>query len=390
MSTPYERRYLRARQPPHRLGTPCSNWTAVFKPDGPEALLNRRTNCPPELQTRGRILDLMPADAPHRALDDRASVAPAGRRNHLGPADLLPAQDELARMVFPVDVPAHIDPAGRNRKRAILDCIGGQLVQNQREALRRLLPHHQIDSIKADTVGKRRGFGGENLTERCPAPLLLAHHGVGPTERLEPVDEHLAGVHERAISIEAVQSHRLNDGEQILNAVIELAHKQPLLLFDALTPSDVHGARSAAVVVRNALITRLVTLITRAYPEPKKGDLHLREAARLLEKDNVTRQIFGSGDDKKKLAEFEAHWIKCRGDHRLPRIKHFRDKYTAHLGEPKDVDAASYRDLFEFGTLTARAMELLALVTRVAVEPISTDPDIVSSAEAFWAAWYAG
>jgi hypothetical protein len=91
------------------------------------------------------------------------------------------------------------------------------------------------------------------------------------------------------------------------------------------------GAGSSAMVLRNALISRLVILIARAYAVSKHGDLHLRVAACLL-KDNVTRQIFGSGNGAEKLAAFDAHWAKCRGDHRLPAIKDFRDKYTAHLG----------------------------------------------------------
>jgi AbiU2 len=146
------------------------------------------------------------------------------------------------------------------------------------------------------------------------------------------------------------------------------------------------GAGRAAVVFRNALIARLVTLIARAYAIPKHGDLHLRVAAVLLE-DNATRQVFGSGNGAEKLAAFDAHWAKCRGDHRLPAIKTFRDKYTVHLGEPKDIQEATYRDLFEFGAKTAAAMELLALATGVAVNPISTEPDLVSSPEAFWAPW---
>ena len=61
---------------------------------------------------------------------------------------------------------------------------------------------------------------------------------------------------------------------------------------------DDSGAGSAARVVRNALIARLVILIAGAYPAPRKGDMHLDEAARLLKNDNVTHQIFGSGDGK--------------------------------------------------------------------------------------------
>ncbi len=147
------------------------------------------------------------------------------------------------------------------------------------------------------------------------------------------------------------------------------------------------GAGQAAVVVRNALVARLVTLIARAYPEPKKGDMHLREAARILETDNLTRQIFAAGAGKERVASFDAHWTKCRGDHRLERIKHFRDKFTAHLGEPKNIEAATYTDLFAFGGETARAMELLAVAAGVAVNPIKRDPEIESSAEAFWTPW---
>jgi hypothetical protein len=126
------------------------------------------------------------------------------------------------------------------------------------------------------------------------------------------------------------------------------------------------GAARSAMVTRNALLSRLVILIARAYAKPKHGDLHLRVAAELLE-DNRTRQVFGAGNGAAKLASFDEHWRKSRGDHRLPGIKEFRDKYTAHLGEPKNIQEATYRDLFAFGIETAKAMELLALATGAAV-----------------------
>jgi hypothetical protein len=146
------------------------------------------------------------------------------------------------------------------------------------------------------------------------------------------------------------------------------------------------GAANAAMVVRNALIVRLVILIARAYACPKHGDLHLRVGADLL-KNNVTRQVFQGGNGLAKIAAFEAQFAKCRGDHRLPSIKHFRDKYTAHLGEPKNIPEATYRDLFAFGAATAEVMELLARATGVAVTPIKTDPDLLASPDAFWAPW---
>jgi AbiU2 len=152
---------------------------------------------------------------------------------------------------------------------------------------------------------------------------------------------------------------------------------------------DEAGADRAGAVVRNGLIARLVLLIARAYANPKQGDLHLAVAAGLL-KHNPTRQVFGGGNGAEKLAAFDSQFAKCRGDHRLPLIKEFRDKYTAHLGEPKEIKETTYGDLFAFGAETARAMELLALATGVAVNPLSTDPELVSAPEAFWAPWKEG
>lgn len=146
------------------------------------------------------------------------------------------------------------------------------------------------------------------------------------------------------------------------------------------------GAARAAGAIRHALTARLVLLIARVYADVRQGDLHLRVAACLLN-DNTTRQIFGSSNGYDKLAAFDKQWMRCRGDHRLPRIKEFRDKFTAHLGEPKDIPEATYSDLFAFGAETAKAMELLALATGVAVKELDTDPSLVSAPEAFWTPW---
>jgi hypothetical protein len=146
------------------------------------------------------------------------------------------------------------------------------------------------------------------------------------------------------------------------------------------------GAGRAAMVARNALIARLVTLVARAYANVKQGDLHLRVAAELLE-NNTTRQVFGGNNGAAKLKAFDEHWKKCRGDHRLPGIKQFRDKYTAHLGEPKEIKEATYSDMFGFGAASAKAMELLALATNTAVNPINTDDELVTAPKEFWAPW---
>jgi len=147
------------------------------------------------------------------------------------------------------------------------------------------------------------------------------------------------------------------------------------------------GADNAAITARNAMIAYLVVLISRAYADPKPGDLHLRVAADLLKSDTLARSIFNAGDASKKVAEFEAQWAACRGDYRLQRINHFRDKFTAHLGEPKDIPVPLYRELFAFGDATVKAIELLALAIGVADKPIESNIDAVLSANAFWKPW---
>jgi hypothetical protein len=147
------------------------------------------------------------------------------------------------------------------------------------------------------------------------------------------------------------------------------------------------GAANATTAVRNALIGYLVLLIARTYSDPRPGDLHLRVAADILQRDKTAREIFDTANRPKKVADFEAHWKKCRGDHRLQRITHFRDKYTAHLGEPKDIPEPEYGELFGFGLATVQATDLLALATGVAVKSVKDDSDALPSAEAFWGPW---
>lgn len=150
------------------------------------------------------------------------------------------------------------------------------------------------------------------------------------------------------------------------------------------------GAGRAAIVLRNSMIARLVTIVARAYAPAKHGDLHVRIAKDLL-KDNVTRQIFTStAGGKERVSDFETRWPKCCGDHRRPRVKEFRDKYTAHLGEPTEIETATYNDLFRFAAATAELMESLALVTRAAVNPVASDADVMECADKFWQPWKAG
>ena len=151
--------------------------------------------------------------------------------------------------------------------------------------------------------------------------------------------------------------------EQALNDAIEITLLVSLLreYQKVKKQAETGAARQAARVNENALLARLILLTARAYSRnTRHGDLHVQRAACLL-KDNTTRQIIGIGDGAENLKGFEAHWLKCRGDHRRPKIEAFRDKFTAHLGEPKNLDEATYKEVFEFGLATAEAMQMLAI-----------------------------
>src|SRR5689334_18368303 len=54
------------------------------------------------------------------------------------PSPLPPVEDQLSRIGAIFDAPGYIDATGRLAQRAILDGIGGELVDREREGLRRL------------------------------------------------------------------------------------------------------------------------------------------------------------------------------------------------------------------------------------------------------------
>jgi lysyl-tRNA synthetase class 1 len=148
------------------------------------------------------------------------------------------------------------------------------------------------------------------------------------------------------------------------------------------------GAVTASATLQNALISRLVLLVMRAYDEPRSGEQNLRAAVEMLKTDQTAREIFDLGQKVKKVSDFEEQWTKCFGDHRRPKIKNFRDKRTAHLGRSaEDIADAEYRELFEFGEATAQAMELLALGTGVAVKPVTGNNNAAAEADAIWKPW---
>ena len=92
-------------------------------------------------------------------------------------------------------------------------------------------------------------------------------------------------------------------------------------------------AATAAMMVRNGLVTRLVLLVSRVYAPTRKHDMHVGRAFELLMDSAVKAEIEMRGPGE-YLDEALESWQKLKDDDRLPKIKHFRDKYTAHLGKP--------------------------------------------------------
>jgi hypothetical protein len=143
-----------------------------------------------------------------------------------------------------------------------------------------------------------------------------------------------------ADTIRKIAEQALQDALQIVY-LIELMRAQNSMGINARISKA--GGAGATVAVRNAMIGYVTLLVARAYAHPRPDDLHCRAAAELLQSDKTARETFQTGDGGKLLAQFESHWEKCAKDPRLEPIKHFRDKYTAHLGKPEDMPEPEYR-----------------------------------------------
>jgi hypothetical protein len=91
-------------------------------------------------------------------------------------------------------------------------------------------------------------------------------------------------------------------------------------------------ANTAAMMLRNSLITRLVLLVSRIYAPAREHDLHVGRAFELL-RDSAVRAEIETRGSPGSLDEALETWPKLKADHRLPKLKQFRDKYTAHLGK---------------------------------------------------------
>jgi hypothetical protein len=175
----------------------------------------------------------------------------------------------------------------------------------------------------------------------------------------------------------------LGDGMEIvaLKTLLETGNKNGIS--DSLSDA---GAAQAGIVVRNALFTRLIALITREYAKSRDGDMHLGRAFELLEGDTLAIfQGVGSPDDLSAAIE---DWKKLRGDQRLNSLVHFRDKQTAHLGASNpNIPPAINRELFALAEATVDLIDRLAKGTRMANIKIRDNIDAQRTVDAYWKPW---
>jgi hypothetical protein len=144
------------------------------------------------------------------------------------------------------------------------------------------------------------------------------------------------------------------------------------------------GLENAAIAIRNAMMTRIVLMVAREFSAPRDTDRNLHRAVDLLS-DATIQEIFAK--NVKAMAEAQAQFMRCKGDNRLNEIRHFRDKYTAHIGEPKETPLPKYKDLFSIAKKTVTCIDLVAEATGIAATKIADSNDAKDQAESFWKPW---
>src|SRR3954463_14492865 len=215
---------------------------------------------------RQRVLDQLGAEAlpPWQGI-------PRHRHPALPPLDQHPAPG-------PLDGPGHHEPTRGPLERAVLDGVGRELVERERQRLgearrqrdRRALDPH-LAGIGA-AVAVRLELGLDQGAQVDGLPVRAGEQPLHAAERLEPALELVAEPLERGAGAERLEGDRLHDGEQVAGPVVELGHEHPLLVLHAPEVVDVgHGAdpfapRPVAGVQRPG--ARLVPAVAAVRPAP--------------------------------------------------------------------------------------------------------------------------
>jgi hypothetical protein len=178
-----------------------------------------------------------------------------------------------------------------------------------------------------------------------------------------------------------------SDGIEIRQIIALIEEQNIGKANEALSQAD---AGTAAMIIRNSLITRLVLLVSRIYSPSREHDKHVGRAFELLKDVAVEAEIRTRGPAG-SLDDALATWQRLKADHRLPKVKQFRDKYTAHLGKPDaKIPLPEFQETFSFARETTVLLDQLARATGARSEGLDTwDFQVRESAAAFWGPWKA-
>jgi hypothetical protein len=175
-----------------------------------------------------------------------------------------------------------------------------------------------------------------------------------------------AGDHKKtdANVVRAIVNQSLSHGMEILSLVELLEAQNTGGVNKNLAEADLGNS---LIVIRNAMMSRLVLLVAREFSKPLETDKNLHRAVNLLGTPMV-REIFSK--NSAALTEAVDYFKKCKGDHRLQKIRHFRDKFTAHIGEPEEIPLPAYEELFSFARKAVRCIDQIAAATGLADKKI--------------------
>lgn len=186
--------------------------------------------------------------------------------------------------------------------------------------------------------------------------------------------------------VRSIVEAALRDGIEIVVLIALMKTQNKGGINERLTDA---GAAHAAMVIRNAMLCRLATMIMREFTSNSRaGDLHIGRAIELLKGDTLA--YFQRAGSAKKLDAAIGQWKKLRADHRHERLKEFRDKEAAHLGifDPK-LPKPLWGELLDFCDATIDLIDLLAAGTSMANVKLRDNVDAQSPASAFWKPWHA-
>jgi hypothetical protein len=171
-------------------------------------------------------------------------------------------------------------------------------------------------------------------------------------------------------SIEAIAKEAFQTGMEILQ-IIELMERQNTGRINGNLSDS--GAARAGMTIRNSLTTRLVILVAGAFAPTRAGDRHLKKGFEDMVDPNLRSQL---KMDAQAFSRAEALWKKLETDPRYDTIKHFRDKFTAHLADPKPgVPPPKYGQVFDFAKEVTITMEQFAIGVGVTKERLSDTDD---------------